>query len=297
MDTRAVMEGRRQALRKGNPHWRRGAVRKKDRGQNNRPKEWRNGMDQTSEPDFNTLIPVSGDAFPVDARKLHAVLGPGREFNAWITGRITGLGFEIGKDFRTFSQSGEAGQDVRNYSLSLDMAKHLAMIERTPMGRRARDYFIDCERRLLAGAPVSALPTHLETAQALVVALTAKQQLERQIASDAPKVEFHHRVFESEGAFTIAEAAKALRTGEHRLFAVLRGRGYLMDSNLPFQDHIERGLFRVVVKTGEWGGMTRTYRQTLITAKGMAVLGPALADLLPPLPAQQTNPRRTDAGA
>src|SRR3990167_1809391 len=68
-----------------------------------------------------------------------------------------------------------------------------------------------------------------------------------------------------------------------------RPKEWRMDSNLPFQDHIERGLFRVVVKTGEWGGMMRTYRQTLITAKGMAVLGPALADLLPPLPAQQTN--------
>lgn len=39
----------------------------------------------------------------------------------------------------------------KEYFLTLDMAKELAMVERNEQGRLARRYFIECERRLLAG--------------------------------------------------------------------------------------------------------------------------------------------------
>lgn len=108
------------------------------------------------------------------------------------------------------------------------------------------------------------------------------ERLEAQAKADAPKVEFYEKVRDAEGLFTVSEAAKALGTGEKRLFSLLRGRGYLMRNNLPFQEWIERGWMHVVVKNGRWGGQDRVYRQTQITGRGLQGLTAALADALPP---------------
>ncbi|MDV7390880.1 antA/AntB antirepressor family protein, partial [Arthrospira platensis SPKY1] len=119
-----------------------------------------------------------GGAAVVSAKAVHAALGVGRDFSNWIKGRISRYGFELGVDYwdadefspdlakntqfneltpeRVENTSGTEAQAQRgrgrpdqDYWLSLDMAKELAMLERTEAGRRARKYFIECERRLL----------------------------------------------------------------------------------------------------------------------------------------------------
>jgi len=117
-----------------------------------------------------TLIPVlpgrlDGRATQlVDARRLHAFLGVGRDFSNWIKGRIIEYGFDENIDYLV-AHSGEhvgleptgdfspnpaksRGRPNIDYFLTLDMAKELAMVERTPRGRQARRYFIACERQL-----------------------------------------------------------------------------------------------------------------------------------------------------
>jgi hypothetical protein len=47
------------------------------------------------------------------------------------------------------NQTGRGGdRRSADYFLSLDMAKELAIVERTERGRQARRYFIDCEQQL-----------------------------------------------------------------------------------------------------------------------------------------------------
>jgi phage anti-repressor protein len=105
-----------------------------------------------------TLIPVVPGTLGgqktqlVDARLLHAFLEVGRDFSNWIKGRIEEYGFEQGQDYVTVARSpipasGNRGAAI-DYLLTLDMAKELAMVERTPRGREARRYFIACERQL-----------------------------------------------------------------------------------------------------------------------------------------------------
>ena len=100
----------------------------------------------------------------INARDLHAFLAVETRFNDWITRRVEEYGFEPDKDFcysKLSSKQGRGGQNQVDYHLSIDMAKELAMVEKTDKGRQARRYFIDCERRAKAAVSGS-LPTHAE---------------------------------------------------------------------------------------------------------------------------------------
>ncbi|MGE4529805.1 MAG: antA/AntB antirepressor family protein [Acidithiobacillus sp.] len=101
-----------------------------------------------------------GDAVTqtVNARDLHAFLEVGKDFSTWIKDRITQVGFVENQDFIVLSfdspvsgnQTGRGGdRRSKEYHLTLDMAKHLAMIERNAKGKQARQYFIECERIVL----------------------------------------------------------------------------------------------------------------------------------------------------
>ncbi len=125
------------------------------------------------------LIPVvpgtlNGQAAQlVDARKLHAFLEVGRDFSNWIKGRIQEFEFAENEDY-LLAKIGEqvpTGTKWRiDYFLTLDMAKELAMVERTPRGRQARRYFIECERQLrelqqALPSSMSAVPAYLSPAE------------------------------------------------------------------------------------------------------------------------------------
>lgn len=113
----------------------------------------------------NALIPVftgtlSGHtALLCNARELHAFLGVGRDFTKWITDRIGNYRFVEGEDFALTvcspdlaSKPGSGGHNRRDYHLTINMAKELAMVERNDNGRQVRRYFIACEQR--AAQPV-----------------------------------------------------------------------------------------------------------------------------------------------
>ena len=95
----------------------------------------------------------------VDARELHAFLKVGRDFSTWIQDRIAEYRFVVGVDYvlipqiRGIKQGRGGDRRSKEYAISLNMAKELAMVERNEDGRRARRYFIDCENLLIAVAP------------------------------------------------------------------------------------------------------------------------------------------------
>jgi anti-repressor protein len=88
----------------------------------------------------------------VNARELHTFLELGRDFSNWIKARIAQYGFEEGEDFMIISRSPKLASGNRGatkeYFITLDMAKELAMVERNEKGKQARRYFIDCEKQL-----------------------------------------------------------------------------------------------------------------------------------------------------
>jgi phage anti-repressor protein len=86
----------------------------------------------------------------VDARELHASLQVKSEFNYWIRRRIEEYGFKEGEEFSSnLKKIGDgAGRSRIDYLITVDMAKELAMVERTEFGQRVRRYFIECEKEL-----------------------------------------------------------------------------------------------------------------------------------------------------
>ena len=89
----------------------------------------------------------------VNARSLHKFLESERQFSNWITYQIDAFGFEQDIDFIKINNfvNGKNSKPLTDYHLSLDMAKELSMVERNAKGKEARRYFIECEKRLLAG--------------------------------------------------------------------------------------------------------------------------------------------------
>lgn len=102
--------------------------------------------------DFN-IVPRQFDGETiqtVNARDLHAALCVGSQFKDWISRRVSEYSFEEGKDFCSFLSESSGGRPSKEFAISIEMAKELAMVERTDQGREARRYFIECEKRLKA---------------------------------------------------------------------------------------------------------------------------------------------------
>ncbi|AUW40051.1 phage antirepressor Ant [Serratia liquefaciens] len=118
----------------------------------------------------NQLVPIfNGDicddsTLLCDARNLHKFLGVGKHFSSWISERIAEYGFVENQDYVIASQIREAkirgGHNRKDYHLTLDTAKELAMVERNEKGRQVRRYFIDCEKQLHSQV---AVPPHKPT--------------------------------------------------------------------------------------------------------------------------------------
>jgi len=85
----------------------------------------------------------------VNARDLWAKLESKQDFSTWIKKRVADYGFVENQDFTRFHKKKEANNaTMTEYVIALDMAKELAMMEKTEQGRVARRYFIECEKQL-----------------------------------------------------------------------------------------------------------------------------------------------------
>ena len=108
------------------------------------------------------LVPVFSGTIPgqstqlCNAADLHRALSVGDRFDQWISRRIGTYGFSEGEDFCTVLCK-TSGRPRTEYHLTLNTAKELAMVERTDKGREVRRYFIECERRALAGETTPSL--------------------------------------------------------------------------------------------------------------------------------------------
>lgn len=100
---------------------------------------------------MNNLIkitPKNGEN-TVSAKELHRFLGSNEQFGKWIK-RMLGYGYTQGIDYETLALLVPAGEHnktwTKDYVLTLDTAKEIAMLQRSKKGREIRRYFIEVEK-------------------------------------------------------------------------------------------------------------------------------------------------------
>lgn len=110
----------------------------------------------------------------VSGRELHDFLEVDTRFNDWFQ-RMAEYGFTEGQDFYSFlSKTPSGGRPSTDYVMTLDMAKEVAMIQRTDRGKQARQYFIEIDKQ--AHHDMTGLSPATRAAVAATQALAAQER-------------------------------------------------------------------------------------------------------------------------
>lgn len=229
---------------------------------------------------MNELIKVNfGTEQPtVSARDLHEQLNIGTAFKDWFP-RMCEYGFEEGKDFcsKLSETSAKGGRPSKDADISIDMAKQICMIQRTPEGKKIRQYFIDLEKAW--NTPEQIMARALKMADKTIEQLkTDNNALEHKIEQDKPKTIFADAVSTSRTSILIGDLAKLIcqngvQIGQKRLFEWMRQNNFLIKSgssrNMPMQRYVEQGLFEIKESNVQNpDGSVRITKTTKVTGKG-----------------------------
>ena len=87
-----------------------------------------------------------------------------------------------------------------------------------------------------------------------------------------PKAEFYDTVAESSTTFEVGVVAKILNfgIGRNKLFKFLRNEGILNPDNIPYQQYVDAGYFKVVeMPYGKLNGDTLVGKKTVVYQKGI----------------------------
>jgi len=199
----------------------------------------------------------------VSGRELHKVLKIDTPYHKWFP-RMRGYGFTEGMDYWTFLSNrsdGLAGKPKTDHQLTIDMAKELCMIQRTEIGKKCREYFLDIERRW--NSPETVMARALQFAGQRLELLTQENSRlteiniaqAQQIAEMQPKVTYHDIVLNCKELVTVNTIAKDYGKSavwlnkwlhEHgiqykqgkiwHLYQKYAKKGYAKSRTLPFAD-------------------------------------------------------------
>ncbi|WP_369350594.1 phage antirepressor KilAC domain-containing protein [Streptococcus hillyeri] len=209
----------------------------------------------------------------VSGRQLHEALGVKTPYSMWFD-RMVEYGFTENQDFllnNFVKQTGRGGHNKVDHILKLDMAKEIAMIQRTDRGKEVRQYFIQVEKDFNSPEKIMA--------RALLIADKKIVSLEAKIEEQKPKVIFADAVSASHTSILVGDFAKLMRQngldfGQNRMFAWLRANGYLIGRkgnswNMPTQKAMDLGLFEIKETTiNHADGHISISKTPKITGKG-----------------------------
>ena len=153
----------------------------------------------------------------VSGRELHAALMIETPYHKWFP-RMVGYGFVEKVDYLVtdiFVHNSKGGkQGYIDHQLTIDMAKELCMIQRSEIGKRCREYFLEIERKWNSPEAVLARALLLANQQLQLAKgenaklLETNTEQAEQIESMQPNVTYYDLVLNAEGIVPITTIAK-----------------------------------------------------------------------------------------
>lgn len=214
---------------------------------------------------MNELLRFDADNQTVSARDLHEQLNIGTRFNDWFP-RMCEYGFEEGTDFYSnLSKTENGGRPATDYDITVDMAKQICMIQRTPEGKQCRQYLIDLEKSWNSPEQVMA--------RALRIADKTIKSLKTKVVEMKPKADYFDALVDKKLNTSVRDTAKELGVKEKEFVKFLLEEKYVFRQGSkgalrPYAQYGEsgNGLFVLKDKQNEnsgWAG-----QQMFITPKG-----------------------------
>lgn len=158
---------------------------------------------------MNELTTINFEEQTISARELHSKLKIGTPFTMWFE-RMCEYGFEEGKDFFTKMLESSGGRPSKDYDVTLSMAKEICMIQRTPEGKKVRQYLIDLEKAW--NTPELVMARGLQACKALLDEEKAKNKvLIEDVERMKPKEIFADAVSASDTSILMRDLAKILK--------------------------------------------------------------------------------------
>ena len=213
----------------------------------------------------------------VNGRDLHDALQVKTAYKDWFP-RMCEYGFFEGTDFCSFLSESSGGRPAVNHQLTIDMAKQLCMIQRTEIGRKFRQYFIQVEEAWNSPEAVMARALQFANQQ---LALLKHQNMEltdtiavqnQQILEMKPKVSYYDVVLNCKDLISTSAIAKDYGKSAIWMNRYLHEKGVQfkqVDIWLLYQKYAQKGY--TSTKTHSYPGTdgeTHTKVHTYWTQKG-----------------------------
>ena len=166
----------------------------------------------------------------ISGRMLYDFLEVKEKYTQWFNRKSKG--FIENVDFVPLSEKTESGgvsgvKVILNHVLTLDMAKHLAMMQQNEKGMIARQYFIDVEKKwnspeMVMSRALSIANKNLLMKDEQILKLTTENQIQaQQIAEFKPIKEYVDLILQSDGTVTTTQIAADYGLSPQKLNKIL----------------------------------------------------------------------------
>lgn len=204
----------------------------------------------------------------VSARELYFKLGFAiKHYAKWYDKNLLSNEFAIvNEDYSELPLSGRS----KDFAITLDFAKRICMMTRTKKGEEVRQYFLECEKKVLAKSTLQ-IPANFS--EALLLAYEQQKIIEKL----TPRSLYFDKMINTDGLVSMQEVAKLLNIndmGRNKMFQKLRiGNIIMKNSTTPYQHFVNKGYFElkeeiVVLKEN----VRKVNVTTYATQKGLAFI-------------------------